>query len=201
MQAPVERKRNLSKRLFASLVLLAIISLTGCQNMRDQPRYEPLEVSQFFPDMRSARPIVDNTVPREREIGEEPFLTGRDEAGDYLTDLPVPLTQELMQRGRERYDIFCAPCHGADGYGGGMIVQRGFSPPPSFHSEQLRQRPLGYYFDVISNGFGRMFEYGSRIPVEDRWAISAYIRALQLSQYATIQDVPPDGADLLSDSE
>ena len=172
-----------------------MIVLSGCNNMRDQPRYEALEASQFFPDGRSARPLVDNTVPRELEVGRDPFYTGKDENGAYLSELPIPLDKNLLERGKEQFDIYCSPCHGLDGYGQGIIVQRGFSPPPSFHSDRLRQIQLGYIFDVITNGFQRMYSYGDRVATEDRWAITAYIRALQLSQNADIANLPADVQD------
>lgn len=185
-------KRSIRNKITLAAVLLALL-LSGClNNMRDQPRYEPLEVSQFFSDQRSARPLVDNTVPRGALIEERVFATGRTEDGDLVEDIPAEITADLLERGQERYDIFCSPCHGFDGFGEGMIVQRGFTPPPSFHSNRLRQSPAGHYFDVITNGFGQMFSYGYRIQPDDRWAIVAYIRALQISQNASHEDVPRD---------
>lgn len=184
--------RSIRTPIILTVVLLALL-LSGCfNNMRDQPRYEPLEVSQFFSDQRSARPLVDNTVPRGALIEERVFATGRTEDGDLVEDIPAEITADLLERGQERYDIFCSPCHGFDGFGEGMIVQRGFTPPPSFHSDRLRQSPAGHYFDVITNGFGQMFSYGYRIQPDDRWAIVAYIRALQISQNASPEDVPRD---------
>ncbi|MDW8167442.1 MAG: cytochrome c [Acidobacteriota bacterium] len=121
---------------------------------------------------------------------DEHLYTGK-VRGQLAETFPFPITRSILERGRERYDIFCAPCHGRDGYGEGMIVQRGFRQPSSFHTDRLRQAPVGYFFDVITNGFGTMYSYASRIPPEDRWAIVAYIRALQLSQNARLQDVPP----------
>ena len=122
--------------------------------------------------------------------------TGQNQSGQGggtpVDTFPYPVTRDILDRGQVRYNTFCAPCHAITGYGDGMIVQRGFSAPPSFHTERLREAPVGYYFDVITNGFGRMYAYGSRITPADRWAIIAYIRALQLSQNATIEDVPAD---------
>lgn len=176
---------------FILTTLASLIFLSGCfNNMRDQPRYEPLEISEFFSDRRSARPLVENTVPRGALVEDQVFATGRTEDGDLVSEIPVDITAELLERGQERYDIFCSPCHGFDGFGEGMIVQRGFAPPPSFHTERLRQSPAGHYFDVITNGFGQMFSYAYRIPLEDRWAIVAYIRALQISQNASPEEVP-----------
>jgi mono/diheme cytochrome c family protein len=114
------------------------------------------------------------------------------ENGTQATDFPFPVTSDVLARGQERYDIYCTPCHGYAGYGDGVIVQRGLTPPPSFHSDRLRAAPVGHFFDVITNGFGVMYSYGDRVQPEDRWAIAAYIRALQLSQDATLDDVPPD---------
>jgi mono/diheme cytochrome c family protein len=173
-------------------LLLLVLPLAACENMQDQPRYDPLEASAFFPDGRSARPLVPGTVPRGALAEEPAFYSGVDEDDSLLNENPLPITLELLERGRERYDIYCSPCHGIDGYGEGMIVVRGFPPPQSFHIDRLRQAPDGYYFFVISNGFGRMFSYDYRIKPHDRWAIVAYIRALQLSQFAEEQDVPPD---------
>lgn len=161
--------------------------------MKDQPRYDPLEPSTFFPDGRSARSLVDGTVAQGMEAESIDTLApalGPD--GQFLDAYPFPVTMDVLKRGQERYDIYCSPCHGLDGYGQGMIVQRGFSPPPSLHDDRLRQAPAGHFYDVITNGFGQMYPYAYRVPPEDRWAIVAYIRALQLSQSATQQDVPAD---------
>jgi len=171
---------------------LALPLLAGCrQDMHDEPRYEPLEASSFFEDGRSARPQVPGTVARG-ELGlDEQLLTGK-VGGEFAKDFPFPITPEVLARGQQRYQIFCSACHGYDGYGEGMVVQRGMKQPPSLHVERLRQVPPGYIFDVITSGFGAMFDYSDRIRPEDRWAIVAYVRALQLSQGATLADVPPD---------
>lgn len=174
---------------FLSFILLL---LAGCQDMQFQPRYDPLEPSEFFVDQRSARPLVAGTVPRGEAAEYSPPYSGRSDDGDLLDAYPFPITLEVLERGRERYDIFCSPCHGLDGYGQGMIVQRGFSPPPSLHIDRLRQAPAGYYYEVITNGFGQMYSYAYRVSPNDRWAITAYIRALQLSQNAGEQDAPPE---------
>jgi len=146
--------------------------------------------SAFFEDGRASRPLVEGTVPRGYAKTDAHLYTGKVN-GRLAETFPFPITRPILERGRERYDIFCAPCHGRDGYGEGMIIQRGFRPPPSFHTDRLRQAPVGHFFEVITNGFGTMYGYASRIRPEDRWAIIAYIRALQLSQNATLQDVPP----------
>lgn len=176
-------------RLFL-LVAAGALVLSGCgRNMYDQARYEVYEPSPLFENGTSSRTLIDGTVSRERGGIAEPFFTGQDENG-LVTDLPIPLTEALLARGQERYNIYCSVCHNYSGDGGGMIVQKGFVQPASFHEERLRQAPVGYYFTAMTNGFGRMYSYASRIPPEDRWAIAAYIRALQLSQNATVADLP-----------
>ena len=157
--------------------------------MQDQPRYKPLAESDFYTDLRSARPPVEGAVARG-QLHEDAYLyTGKIGAnpGDYM---PFPVTEEVVTRGRQRYNIYCAPCHSRLGDGNGVIVQRGFKHPPSFQTERLRKAPLGYFFDVMTNGFGVMPDYASQIQARDRWFIVAYIRALELSQGATAGDVP-----------
>ena len=171
-------------------MLLSITLLTACrQDMHDQPRFKPLAQSDFFTDLRSARMPIDGTVARGQLRDDTYFYTGKLGAnpGDFM---PFPITYDVLARGRERFNIYCTPCHSRTGDGNGMIVQRGFRPPPSFHTERLRKAPLGYFFDVMTNGFGAMPDYASQIPPRDRWCIVAYIRALQLSQGATASDIP-----------
>jgi hypothetical protein len=180
----------LSLRHISPLVLLAVLALAGCrQDMQDQPYFRPLAKSDFYADLRSARPPVEGTVARGQLREDSYFYTGKlgNNPGDYM---PFPVTNEVLARGRERFNIYCAPCHSRLGDGNGMIVQRGFRAPPSYHTERLRKAPLGYFFDVMTNGFGAMPEYASQIPTQDRWSIVAYIRALQLSQAAAMSDVP-----------
>jgi len=169
---------------------LLVLLLAGCrQDMHDQPRFKPLAMSDFYTDLRSARPQVEGTVARGQLHEDTYFYTGKvgNNPGDYM---PFAVTEDVLVRGRERFDIYCAPCHSRLGDGNGMIVQRGFRPPPSYHTDRLRKAPLGYFFDVISNGFGAMPDYAAQIPPRDRWNIVAYIRALQLSQNAPSSDVP-----------
>jgi len=172
------------------LAMLTVLALAGCrQDMQDQPRFKPLAESDFYPDLCSARPPVDGTVARG-QLHEDSYLyTGKfgNNPGDYM---PFPVTVDVLARGRERFNIYCSPCHSRLGDGNGMIVQRGFRAPPSYHTERLRKAPLGYFFDVMTNGFGAMPEYATQVPPRDRWCIVAYIRALQLSQQATMSDVP-----------
>lgn len=179
------------RRALAVLALVgASVALGACrQDMHDTPRYNPLQASTFFADGRSARMPVPNTVARGFLREDEHFYTGRVD-GELVDEFPMAVTADLMQRGQERFNIFCAPCHGQTGVGAGMIVQRGFRAPPSFHDERLRDESVGYFFDVMTNGFGAMQDYASQVPVADRWAIAAYLRALQLSRQATIDDVP-----------
>jgi len=170
--------------------LLAILVLAGCrQDMHDQPRFKPLAMSDFYTDLRSARPPVEGTVARGQLHEDSYFFTGKigSNPGDYL---PFPATREVLERGQQRFNIYCAPCHSRIGDGNGMIVQRGFKQPPSYHIERLEKAPLGYFFDVMTNGFGAMPSYAGQIPERDRWCIVAYIRALQLSQHASTADVP-----------
>jgi mono/diheme cytochrome c family protein len=171
---------------------VALVALAGCrQDMHDAPLYEPLEASTFFSDGGASRMLVANTVPRGFLREDELLYTGKVD-GELADLFPMEVTGEVMARGRERFNVFCAPCHGPTGVGNGMIVQRGFRAPPSYHEERLREAPAGYFFDVMTNGFGAMQDYGSQVPVADRWAIAAYIRALQLSQGASLEDVPAD---------
>ena len=176
--------------------LAAVLLLPGCdlrQRMYDQPKYEAHEASGFFDDGLSARAAVEGTVARGQLRFDEHFWEGRVD-GELAATLPARVTfdRSLLDRGRERFDVFCSPCHGRTGRGDGMIVQRGLKRPPSFHEERLREAAIGYFYDVQTNGFGAMFSYASRIPAADRWAISAYIRALQLSQRAEYDQLPPE---------
>jgi cytochrome c5 len=158
--------------------------------MRDQPRYDALEPSPFFANGMSSRPLVEGTIPHRGERQpNEAFETGK-RGGELVDELPVELTPELLARGRERYELYCSMCHAPTGRGDGMIVRRGLKRPPSYHSERLREVPIGHFFDVITNGFGAMPSYRVQIVPRDRWAIAAYVRALQLSENATLEDVP-----------
>ena len=175
-----------------SVALLSVAFGTGCrQDMHDQPKYKPYRGSDFFGDRRSARPLVEGTVARGHLREDEHLFTGRVN-GQLATSFPFPVTESVLARGRERYNIYCTPCHGLAGYGDGMVIARGFKKASSFHDERVRSEPPGYFYDVIANGFGAMPSYAPQIPVEDRWAVVAYVRALQLSQNATIEDVPPE---------
>jgi mono/diheme cytochrome c family protein len=176
--------------LFALVCLAALAA--GCrQEMADQPRYDPLEPSAFFPDGRAARPVVAGTVARGQLREDDHLWRGR-VAGELAATLPFPVTRELLERGRDRFNIFCAPCHDQAGTGNGMIVRRGYRRPPSLHDPRLREAPAGHFFDVMTSGLGAMPDYAAQIPVADRWAIVAYVRALQLSQYAPAGELAPE---------
>jgi len=184
-----------------TLTLLAVTAALyglGCrQDMHDQPKYEPFEKSDFFADGRASRPLLAGTVARGSLREDEALYTGKSGRA-FVSEIPVPVTAELLRRGRSQFEAFCSPCHGRTGMGDGVIVQRGFKRPSSYHVDRLRAMPIGYFYDVITNGYGAMSDYASQVPVGDRWAVAAYIRALQLSQNAPVADVP---ADRLADLE
>lgn len=176
------------------LVLIVALSflISACgANMYDQPKFQVNEASPYFANGSSNRELVEGTVSRTRGALDTAFLTGQDENG-MLSVLPVPLTKELLVRGQERYNIYCAPCHNYTSTGDGIIVQKGMPQPTSFLEPRLVTAPVGYFYGAITNGFGRMYSYSSRIQPEDRWAISAYIKALQFSQHANIEDIPSE---------
>jgi mono/diheme cytochrome c family protein len=179
-------------------ILAVLLALAACrQKMANQPRYDPLEPSDFFADGMSARPRIAGTVARG-ELVTNPFMATGKIDGQDGDGFPFPVTEAVINRGQERFNIYCSVCHGRLGDGDGMIPSRGFRRPPSFHTDALRTAKTGHFFDVMTNGFGSMPPYAVQVPVEDRWAIVAYIRALQLSQHATIDDVPADKRAALS---
>ncbi len=161
------------------------------QKMGQGPRYNPLAPSDFFPNGQSALQLAPDTVARGHTQDDALLFTGKVNGQD-ATVFPFPITRDVLTRGQERFNIYCAPCHGLTGAGNGIIVQRGYVQPPNYHDDRLRKAPVGHFFDVMTNGFGVMPTYADQVPVNDRWAIIAYIRALQLSQNATINDVPAD---------
>ena len=185
-----------SRSVLAAVLRLACLALcglflVGCRlDMHVQPKYKPLDPASFFGDGRSVRPEVPGTVAHGHLRTDELLYTGKLN-GQPADVFPFPITREVLGRGRERYNIYCSPCHDYTGSGGGMVVQRGFPPPPSYHIERLMKVPAGHFFEVMTNGYGAMYSYASRLTPEDRWAVVAYIRALQLSQHATLEDVPP----------
>jgi mono/diheme cytochrome c family protein len=179
-------------RLFGAALALVVGSAAACrQDMHDQPKYKPFRESELFEDGRSARPLVQGTVARGTLREDEVLFTGK-QGKDFVSELPVKLTPQLLARGQERFQIFCSPCHGRTGRGDGMVVRRGYKAPSSYHVDRLRAAPIGYFYDVMTNGFATMPDYATQVAPADRWAIAAYIRTLQYSQYAPAADVPAE---------
>ena len=198
--------------IFRGFVMSLSLLTTACQQeMARQPSYGPLEPTDFFDDGRASRPLVEGTVPRGRPIEESAILTYRKSpargTADYVDICPIAIDKKALERGRERFNIYCAVCHDALGTGNGKIVERGYLPPPNYHTDYsrgferrgikilLRDVPVGYYFEVISRGYGGMPDYASQIPPDDRWKIIAYVRALQLSQWAPLKDLSENERD------
>jgi hypothetical protein len=176
------------RRPLGLFIALAALGAAGCrQGLFNQQKLTPLRPGALWDDGSSARPLPAGTVPRGFLREDRAYYTGVGPDGKFVTELPIKVTKELLLRGQERYNIFCSPCHGRTGDGLGMIVQRGFKRPPSFHIERLRNERIGYFFDVDTNGFGKMSGYASQVPVPDRWAIAAYVRTLQLSRDVPVQ--------------
>lgn len=191
----------LTFRHIGLICALLLTGLAGCrQDMQDQPKSEPLEKSLFFEDGRASRPVVEGTIARGHLRLDEHFYTGKVN-GALATSFPFPVTLAVLQRGRARFDIYCSPCHSKVGDGRGMIVQRGMKQPESYHSQRLREIAVGHFFDVMTNGFGAMYSYAERVTPQDRWAIAAYIRALQLSQGANLRDLPAQDQQLIQQVE
>ena len=185
-------KRTLQKLYKTGLILAALglaLFLTSCtMDMKHQPHFEAYESTTFFENGSSVRPYIEDTVARGNARLDDALYTGMVD-GAYVEEFPVAISKEDLQRGHERYDIYCAPCHGMIGDGDGMVVQRGFKAPPSLNQDRLREAAPGYFYYAIDQGFGAMPSYANRIPVQDRWLIIAYVRALQLSQHASVADL------------
>ena len=197
------------RNTFGIGVLLLGVCFAGAacrRDMQDQPKMKPYRSSSFFGDGLSSRPPVEGTIPRGYLRADKEFYTGKKSVSsvstapastspytDDIETFPFPITEDTVKRGRERYEIFCSACHGMTGFGDGMIVRRGFRQAASFHEDRLRQAPVGHFFDAITNGWGAMPSYSAQIPVQDRWAIIAYVRALQLSQQ-NVQAATPSGS-------
>lgn len=177
-------------------IVCVVLSASCRRDMQDQPKYKPLQKSDFFADGRSARPVPANTVAWDELNDNDPEHTGESN-GAFLETIPITVNEALLRRGQDRFDIFCSPCHGRIGDGNGMIAQRGFRIPANLHTDRLRQVPPGYIFEVITNGYGAMPEHRDQIPVRDRWAIIAYVRALQLARNARVSDVPAEAVNQL----
>jgi mono/diheme cytochrome c family protein len=179
-------------KISASLLIVAGLSAMACsgcdmalrQDMADQPKNRPQSPSEFFSDGRSERPLIENTVAHGA-VDNDVYNVAKDYSG-----FPVPVDEKLLKRGEDRYKVFCTPCHGLQGDGNGMAAVRGMKHPPTYHIDRLRQASNGYFYDVVTNGFGSMYSYAERIPPRDRWAIIAYVRALQLSRNARVSDLP-----------
>jgi mono/diheme cytochrome c family protein len=184
------------KSLKIGLLGLVAMSVAGCHtDMWRQPKHEPLDASEFFADGQASRPLLPGTIARDHLREDGAFFTGS-ENGKWIDKMPLEVTKELVKRGQERYDIYCSPCHGRTGDGKGMIALRGFQlkrPVGNYHTDRLRNMPVGHFYDVITNGYGAMYSYASRVEPQDRWAIVAYIKALQLSQNATAEDADAEG--------
>ena len=181
--------RSPARRTLAAGAFAAALVLAGCslkQDMALQPKNRPLSPSDFFTDGRSERPLLENTVARG-SVAEDEMVVSKES-----NSFPIPVNLELLERGENRYKIFCTPCHGLQGDGNGMVAMRGMKHPPSYHQDRLRQVPTGYIYDVITNGFGAMYGYSAQIPPRDRWAIVAYVRALQLSRNAKVAELPAE---------
>jgi cytochrome c553 len=190
---PAHEHWTLGFRAARGILLIALAAwMGGCRlDMHVQPKYRPADPSTFFGDGRSVRPPVPGTVARGQLRADELLYTGKIN-GQVADQFPFVITKKDLERGRERFNIFCTPCHDYTGNGGGIIVQRGFPPPPSYHIDRLRQAPVGHFFDVMTNGLGAMYSYAARVSPEDRWRIAAYIRALQLSQHASPAQLSED---------
>jgi cytochrome c553 len=187
---PARQPRSLARGLTVACLGAIALLLFGCRlDMHVQPKYLPYEPTDFFGDGRSERQPVPGTVARGHLRLDELMFTGR-ENGVVVDKFPFPITKADLDRGRERYNVYCTPCHDYTGTGRGMIVQRGFPQPPSYHIQRLRDAPAGHFYEVITNGFGAMYSYAARVEPADRWRIAAYIRVLQLSRNAKMDDVP-----------
>ena len=183
---------KLNHRLVAACVLVGAVGAAGCrQDMHNTPVGQPLRESLFVKGVSTSRAPVEGTIARGTLQDDAAFYTGK-EGGAPANALPFPLTAQVLDRGEERFNIYCSPCHGVSGRGDGMIVRRGYRQPPSFHVDRLQQAPLGHFYDTMTNGFGAMPDYRAQIAPRDRWAIAAYVRALQLSQHATAADIPAE---------
>jgi len=173
------------------LLLILLVSAGCTQDMKNQAKERPLRESAFYRDGASSRPLPKGTVPRGFLRADDAYYKGIGPDGTFVKEFPVTVDAKLLQRGRQRFEIFCTPCHGRLGNGRGMVVRRGFKQPPSYHIDRLRGMPPGYFFDVISNGFGQMSSYASQVPPSDRWAIVAYVKTLQLSRHVELSKLSP----------
>ena len=187
-----EARMDRRSPLLAVLLILVLLVLAACaQKMRDQPSLKPDESTTFFSNGTSSQAPVADTTARGFLRDDVQLITGKDAAGSDVTQLPFPVARADVLRGKERFEIYCAPCHGRLGNGLGVVVQRGFIPPPTFHQDRLRNAPVGHFYDVMTNGMAPMPSYANQIPPRDRWDIVAYIRALQYSQNVNVNSLTP----------
>ncbi len=183
----------LRRAALSAVLVVAALATVGCRlDMQDQPKYEPLEKSTFWPDGSSARPLPAHTVARGQLHADTVYYTGFGPDEKPVAKIPMKVTEKTLERGRDDFNTFCSPCHDRAGTGQGMVVRRGYKQPPTYHQDRLRKAPDGYFFDVITHGFGQMPSYAAQVQVRDRWAIVAYIRALQLSQHAPLSSLTPE---------
>jgi hypothetical protein len=189
---------TITRNVLVAALLCASAITSGCrQDMHDQPKYKVNGWSNFFPDHRNNRPLVPDTVARGRLYEDDLLYRGRVD-GKLADVYPMPITAAVLERGRQRYSIYCLPCHSPEGDGNGVAVQRGMKRPPSFHIERLQKAAPGYLYDVVTNGFGSMYDYKDRVDVNDRWAIVAYVQTLQASQNTPFAELSPVEKDLLT---
>ncbi len=187
--------------LLVGTLATTLLFAAGCRrDMYDQPKYDAYDPSTFFRDGSSSRQQIEGTVARGDLEADPLYYKGKIDGKD-ADVFPFAITREVLDLGQQRFQIYCTPCHGREGDGRGMVVRRGFSPPPTFHAPYLRDKPVGHIFGVITNGYGAMYSYASRIPVRDRWAITAYIRALQYSTNASADDLTPEQQQFLTTPE
>jgi hypothetical protein len=187
----ISLKKSFSRSVLTFVLSAMSVGVIGCGgvNLDNQPKFRPLAASPFFTNGQASRPLVEGTVPRGSFTTDSLLISGKID-GKLADVFPFPITEQVLERGQDRFNTFCSPCHGRLANGKGMIVQRGFPQPPSFQTDSLRAMPAGFFFDVITNGFGRMYSYAPSVPVHDRWTIVAYIRALQLSEDVPVKDLP-----------
>src|SRR6266513_3139137 len=187
----MHRKFSLGRAAMVLLAVAGLLLLAGCrEDVQNQPKFIPLRENDFYADGRSARPVLEGTIARG-QLEDDPLLYTGKINGQEIDQLPFPISAQDLARGRERFNIYCSPCHSLLGDGNGMIVQRGFKHPPSYFEARLLKAPVGHFFNVMTNGWGSMPDYSMQVPVADRWRIAAYIRALQLSRTAKPGDLPP----------
>ena len=189
----MNHRRPIFRTLAAWLAFATAAFVAGCEreDMHNQPRNEWHEQSNFFANGMASRPLVEGTVSRSQPLRTEPLVQWR-QGANFSETYPMPIDRLALERGRQRYEIYCSMCHGSTGYGDGMVVQRGFVKPPSLHDERLRNAAPGYFVEVITNGFGAMYSYNDRVPLEDRWKIAAYLKTLQLSRRVEMASLSPE---------